>query len=249
MSLPLVRGIGQALYPFTKRITFDTGITFNGDATERRWKRRAPLWEFEWTYRTLLKSDASALVAAFNALSGMYGSMSYTLGAVTFSNLAFLADDVTVTQSGPITYDTRLRARQTQNLGWTAPAWPSGAWPTFSTNTSLTLPYSSGYRWMTTTGDSPTGTRYSFPWWGSGISGLPTGPLRRFPVELVMPDVDAATFETFCCWSQGRLNTWNFADPFQGSAYYKIRFDTDIFEFNYVDVNHVRISVPLIEIN
>lgn len=249
MALPTVRGGAQALYPLTKRIVFDTGVMHNSDATEQRWKRRAPLWEFEWSYRSLLKADAASLVTFFNGIKGSYGAFSFTLGATTFGNLNLLSDILDIQQSGPNEHDARFVARQTQNRGWTAPSWPSGAWPTFSSGASLQLPFGPGYRRLTTAGDSPTGTRYPYSWWGNGLSGLPSGPLRKFSIDLTLPDADAATMETFCSWSQGRLNTWNFADPCEGLAYYKMRFDTDSFEFNYLDVNQVQVRVPLVEIN
>lgn len=248
-SLPLVRGTAQALYPFTKRWIFDTGIAFNCNGTEQRWKRNAPKLEFEWQWNDLFKTDATGLVTHFSDVLGMYGATwTFQLGSTVYSNLSLQSDLITVLQNGPMTYSTTMVARQTQNRGWTAPS-VANAWPTFSSGASLQIPYQASYRTLTTAGDSPSGTRYAFPWWSGTLSGFPSIPLRRFPIAMDLPDVDAETLETFFCWAQGRLKTFDYHDPVQNSDYWKIRFEQDTLELRYLDVNHVQVNVSLIEIN
>ncbi|GAC1674224.1 MAG: hypothetical protein NVS9B2_23490 [Steroidobacteraceae bacterium] len=248
--LPLVRGgVSATLYPFVKRITFDTAIIMNSNATEQRWRRRMPLYEFEWTYNTLSKLDQTAIVAFFNARRGLYDTTwSYTLGTTTFNDLTFLTDAIEGLQGSTATYNLRITARQVRNPGWAAPA-VTNDWPTFSTGANLQIPYGYQYRNLTTAGDSPTGMRYVWQWWGGQIPGFPTGALRRFPITFSLPDADALTMETFFLAMQGRLKTFNYTDPVQALSYFKMRFDSDVLELRYEDINRVRVATTLIEIN
>ena len=249
-TLPTVRNGAQCLYPFTKRVIFDTGISYNCDGTEVRRLRRPVLFEFEWNWNTLIQTDAAALVAAFQAQSGMYANdLQFTLGSTTYSNLSFLQDAIDATMRRLPAYSVQsLKARQVVNASYTYPAGGS-AWPTFSSGAALQYPYTSGYRNLTTSGTSPTGRNYSWKWWGNGLTHFPAGPLRRFQVEMTLPDADAATLEAFFLTRRGSMKAFDFSDPFAGSAYYKIRFASDTLELRYEDVQRVRATVQLIETN
>src|SRR4051794_35409119 len=116
-SLPTVRGGVQALCPVTRRVEFLTDIAIAVDATEQRFKRRPPLTRFSLPYSRMNATDTAAMKAFFESQQGSFDSTwSFTLGAVTYSNLTFEDDTFTSREEDATrtTYSFALQARQTQ---------------------------------------------------------------------------------------------------------------------------------------
>ncbi len=221
-TFPSVRsGLATALYPFSRRIAFETGKQFFCNATEQSWKTRAPLFEFDWTLNALPAADVNTLLTFHNNRNGMLASdWSLTINGTTWNNLAMQADSFAheVADLGDI-HTVILKAVQTANAGYTIPS-VSAVWPTFSSGAKLQIPMSGAWRSLTTQGSSPTGKRYGYGWWGTGVSGQPTRPLRKWECTFVLPDADAVTMENFFLGMQGRL---------------------------YRDINKIAVSVGLVE--
>lgn len=248
-SYPALRNAScTALMPFTRRVMFDTGVTYFANGTEQRWKKRAPLASFEFNNNSLTAADI-ALLLTHHLNQGGQGSSdwSLTIGSTTWSNLALTNDSFSFTNTQGLIYNTKLAATQTQNKGATIPS-VSAVWPTFSSGAKLQYPFSATFRNLTTVSKSTTGAQWSFKWLGAGVTNQPTRALRAFNAPMVLSFADATTLETFFTWAQGRLNTFSFTDPYNGTTYTKVRFDTDVLELNYQDTNRVSVTLPLVEI-
>ncbi len=113
-----MRGGGQALCPVTRSVEFLTDIAIALDSTEQRFKKRPPLTRFTLPYTRVSFTETAAFQAFFESQKGAYDSTwSFTLGATTYTHLAFEDDTFTVTEDAatPKLYGFTLRARQTQN--------------------------------------------------------------------------------------------------------------------------------------
>lgn len=248
-TLPLARGgIAQALYPFVASIQFDTGIHFNADGTEQRWKRNSPRFAFQFAYGSMPQGERDSFVTLFDSQKGAAGSnlqanLSNVPGiGAAISNLAFDDDVITWSRKKPMTYEFGFRLRQTQNRAFSIPS-VTAQFPMLSAGVLTQLPYEGSYRNLTMFGDSPSGPRYSRPFWDGSISGLPTRPLRRFMLaNPCLPDADVSTLVTFFLWTQGMLETYSYTDPDSGTTYPTCRNEGDMLEIHYEDVNHTQIS-------
>lgn len=257
-AFPFLRGSTnqQVLFPLTRRVSFETLISFFSDGSEQRGKSRAPLFEFDLTLAGITAADVNQWLTTHANAGGMATSnLSLTIGSTTWNNLALQTDIFGFEQNelGNI-YTVIVKAIQTQNGGFTIPS-VSPVWPTFSSGAKLQYPFSAAWRNLSTVSNGPTGKRYGYEWWGAGVAKQPTRQLRKWKVELVLPDADVPTLETFFTGMQGRLTTFSFTDPFNSTTYAPsgahggVRFDSDVLELNYRDINKTGVSIGLVEVN
>lgn len=87
--------------------------------------------------------------------------------------------------------------------------------PQISNSITTQLPYTSGRTFCTAVAKVDTGLKYSFPWFGSGLTNFPTGPLGRWIVNF--PSIIEADFGILQAFvggvAVGRLNEFSFLDP------------------------------------
>jgi len=227
-SLPLVRGGFQALCPVTRRVEFLTDIAIGLNATEQRFKRRPALTRFVLPYTRVNATETAAFKAFFDSQRGTFDpTWSFTLGATTYTHLAFEDDAFTVREEAatPTLYGFTLRARQTQNAGMAAGA-SGAAFPTLASGARCLLPYSQARRYAVLLNENPVGPRYSWHW--SGLTGFPAGALHAWELAYsVLADADLATIEGHYRNNFGRWGTWSLTDPDDGAVYPKCRYDDD----------------------
>lgn len=247
-SIPLVRGAAQAIYPVTRSLVFDTGICYNADGTEQRWKRRAPLVRLQLQYSSLPVADVNALVSFFAGQKGEFSTnASITLGSNTYSDLALESDTSEFSETRRGLYDVSLTLRQVKNPSFSIPS-VSAVFPTITGGVYTQLPYKPRFRSLTTAGDSPSGPRYTFAWWGASLTGLPTGQLHGWELNYPqLSNTDLGTLETFFTGMQGRLTTFSLTDPENGTVYSNCRFDTDSFTVQHISPNKNALVLPIIE--
>lgn len=253
-TLPLVfNGTTQAQYGSILRLKFDTGVTLMANGTEQRWKKRAPLFEFEFNYNSLGPTDRDSLKNFCASESGM-DAINWSLGlkvggsTVTYNNLTFDHDVFTLMERENLLYSCTLRMHQVQNKSYAIPS-VSAVFPTLSVGAFTELPYAPSYRNLTSVNDSPTGQRYALRWWGGGFTGFPAAQLHRWNLSNpVLPDVDVATIQQYFTWAQGRLQTFSLT-PEDHVAYTKCRFATDVLEMRFVGPQQTSISLPVVETN
>ena len=88
-------------------------------------------------------------------------------------------------------------------------------YPQISSNLIITqLPYGVDLSFDTVSQDMDTGMRWSFPRRNGGLTGYPTGPLRRFGVNYTnITDSESDVLEAFFNSMRGKWGEFRFLDP------------------------------------
>jgi hypothetical protein len=252
-TLPTVRGTAQALYPVTRRIEFLTDVAIALNYTEQRSKLRPPLTRFVFPYSRMTATDMASVRSFLESQKGQFDtSWSVTLGATTYNHLTLEDSVFEVLEQAETktTYGFTLRCRQTQNPGQTAGS-PGGTFPTLSAGVTCQLPYTQIRRYSVLLNDNPTsGNRYTWTWFGGGLSGFPTGSLHGWTLAYqVLSDADLATLETFYRNQWGRWSSFTFVDPETNISYSKCRFDDDALEISHQQPNVSSLTLKILETN
>lgn len=267
-TLPTIRNGSAAIYPVQRSTLITTAVQRFINASEQRFKRHAPLGQFQLVYKGLFAVDRDALKAFFDLQPAeylaLYGGWSFTLASITYPKCVFIDDSFTSVESDrPNLYDVTLRFRQTQTGGIAAfPAGPS--FPVLSTGATAQRPYTQIVRYRTTKNDNPTGIRYAYAWYGNAaLTGFPPNLANRsggtdadvtglMGWKLEFPsitDADMALLEAFFVAMNGRWQTFSFTDPDSGTTFSKVRFDQDSFVYNYTALNQASTTIQLVETN
>lgn len=229
MPLHLVYGSQPALGTVTRTISTSTLVQRNWNATEQRGAGRMPLVNFRIPYDGITKADKDALrldIAAAQGRAATNLSFGPFLGT-TYTNLTLMRDEWEAVERTVGQYTTELQLRQTIPQALTA-AGSLSAFPTLSAGVSCMLPFGQGDVYQTDVNDSPSGMRYTFPWFGASLSGFPTRELRRWPLSFpTLIDADLALIEQFFIGVNGRWLTFSFTDPDSGTTYTHCRFGQD----------------------
>src|SRR5579871_4844684 len=92
--LPGLRGTSeQALYPFSRIVSFDTKITTWMNGSEQRWVSRPPLTNFVLPMTVLSAADKSSYVTLFSTAKGQFAqNITLTLGTTTWEHLTMMSD-------------------------------------------------------------------------------------------------------------------------------------------------------------
>ena len=249
-SFPTIRGGYQAIYPVTRTVSFDTGVMLALNATEQRWKKRAPLTKFSWTASNLKSADVTSIVNFHASQKGAYDpTWSFTLGSTTYSNLTFEDDVLQIKEDRPALFSIAIKARQTQNRNAGTPS-VSAVYPTLASGFRAQLPYTQLRRFSTMKQDVGSGVRYSYSWWGGGLTGFPTGSLMGWELQYpALSDADLSTLETFFRGMNGRWNQFSFTDPQDSVAHTKCRFDVDEMVINHSNPGLSTTTLRIVEFN
>ncbi len=252
-SLPNVRVSAQALYPVTRRVEFLTDVAIATDFTEQRAKLRPPLTRFVFPYSRISATDMASIRNFLESQKGPFDTTwSVTLGTTTYNGLTLEDDTFEVLEQAQTktTYGFTLRCRQTQNPGQTAGS-AGGSFPALSAGVNCQLPYTQIRRYAVLRNDNPTsGTRYSWTWFGGGLSGFPGGSLHGWVLQFpVLSDADLATLETFYRNQWGRWSTFMFQDPESHTSFSKCRFDDDALEIVHQQPNVSSLTLKILETN
>lgn len=250
--LPTLRGSSQqALFPFTRTVSFLTRVNKFQNGTEQRWPSRAPLYSFELRMSALLAADQSGWLSFFNTQKGRLNQdLTLTLGSTTYSHLALQSDGLQQQTSSPKLYDQVVSLRQTQNASWTPPSMPASSYPTLSAGVVCEYPFTESSEFFSSVQDSEIGQRYVYAWYAAGLTGFPSNYQRTWKLEYpVLSDADLATLETFFMTQQGRYSSFSFTDPVDTLTYTHVRFDSDQFQIRYQDYNRSSVTVLLRQTN
>jgi hypothetical protein len=158
-------------------VEFLTDVQIHLNGTEERRKKRPPLTRFILPYTRINLADMTAMRNFHASQRGTFDTTwSFTLGSTTYSHLTFedltfnaQEDDLTRT-----TYSFTLHARQTQNSGQTAGS-AGGTFAHLASGAVAEFPYTQINRSAVLVSDNvDCGMRYSYAWYGGGLSGFPT---------------------------------------------------------------------------
>jgi hypothetical protein len=253
-AVPLVRGTGQALYPFTRSREYSTDLAQFVNGTEQRFKVRAGLTRLSLPYSYLVAGDASNLEIFVDSAKGEFD----TTGTITltdslgnsnaYDNLTLDQDTIAVTENDATLYDSQLDLHQTQNLD-SPPPTVSEPWtfPVFDVGVSAQRPHKQIRRFLTSLVDQPAGVRYSWAWYGEGLTDFPIGALEAWELTLLLSDVNLVTLETFFRAMEGRMWPFMFLDPDSEVEYYPCRFGTDKLQIQHKGVNNNQVVVPIVQ--
>jgi len=248
-TLPTVHGTGAALYPIPRSNTIACGVQKFLTGAEQRFKRAASLASFQLKYTGLFAGDRDRLKNFYATTKGAFDStwsfsLTNTFGACTFLDDAFQS----VEGARPNLYDVTLNFRQTIKGGAVAGAGTN--FPVLSTGATSQRPYTQVVRYRTVKNDNPTGRRYAFAFYNSGLTGFPVRGLMSWKLEYpAITDADMATLEAFFVAMNGRWQTFSFTDPEDHVVYNKVRFDMDAIIYNYVQLNQASTTILLAETN
>lgn len=250
--LPTLRStVQQALYPFTRHITFLTEVMQFAGAQEQRWPTRPPLYMFDLPMSILVKSDRDTWLSFFTARNGRAArDITLTLGATTYSNLTLMADDLGQTVRSALLFDQKVSLRQVQNGTWTAPS-PGTTFPTITDLGAVAeMPYTISPVVLTGVSDNEFGPRFVFQYYGAGLTNFPSGALQKVAIEYpLLTDAGALDLETFFTSVQGKAYTFDFVDPISGTTYHNFRFDMDTLSMNYITKNQNSTKIVLVQTN
>lgn len=243
MALPLVFGIQPALGQVQRTISTSTVTTRFWNGKEQRGPGRMPLVNFTIPYDGVVKSDKEALRLAIAAAQGRAATnLSFAFAGTTYTNLAMMKDEWQAAERSVGLWTAELQLRQTIPQALTA-AGSLTTFPNLGVGVSCELPFGQGDRYQTDVNDSPSGQRYDYAWFGSGLTGFPTRGLRRWPLSWPMlQDSDLALIEQFFVGVNGMWKTFSFRDPDDSVTYANCRFGQDD-----LTVTHQRFNLSAIQ--
>jgi len=251
MPLPLVRnGNAQLLYPFQRSMTYNTKVAIFQNGAEQRAKTRGCLASFSLEYSKLVQSDKDAIRAAVASAKGTFdSSLSLTLGATTYGNLALEDDSWTGAEHESTQYGTALRLRQTKpQTVVPATVGTIPAFPALASGALAMRPYTQIDRHSTLRNDMESGKRFAYSYFGSGLTGMPTRSLKGWILAYsVLQDADVATLEAFFHWAWGRYAGFQYTDADNGTVYSNVRFDQDALLIEYQGFNRTSLQIRLSE--
>ncbi len=252
-TLPLVRVSAQALYPVTRRVEFLTDVATAVNYTEQRSKTRPPLTRFVFPYAKVSAADLTSIRNFLESQKGPFDTTwSVTLGATTYSHLMSEDDSFSAVEAdgSQTAYSFTLRARQTQNAGYTCGS-PGAAFPTLANGLRTQLPYTQIRQYAVTRNINPrSGTAYTWTWFGGGLTGFPTGSLHGWVLSYpVLSDADLATLETHFRNQWGMWSSFTFRDPETSTDYTKSRYADDAFEVVHQSPNINSVTLRVMETN
>lgn len=249
-TLPPVRGgHAPALYPVQRSLRLPVAICRFMNGKEQRWKQGSPLNSFALRYVRINVADISSLQSFIIAQKGMFDSTwSMTLDD-TYDNLGLDSDAWSVREESRsrTTFSLEFRASQTQNNP-TIPAL-GASYPNLASGAVSCYPFELSPTFNTLQGRNPIGPRYSFAYYGAGLSGFPTGPLNRVMQSYIrVSDTDLATYVNFFLAAGGSWSTFAWSDPASGSSIAKARFDQESLDITYEQKNASSFTVRLAQV-
>ncbi len=248
MSYPLVFTTETVLKPFKRTASYLTMVQQFQNGTEQRCPVRNCLMHFELPYPKLVLADKNAFKSFIASTKGqMSVSTSLTIGGVTYSDLTVTTDVFQAVENVTTQYGLTIPMRQIKPQTVTA-ATPGGtpAFPTLSGSIGM-RPFTQAQRYVTIAADNSTGMRYTWGYFGTGLSGFPTRGLMAWNIQYSMlTDAQLDTLEQWFHWAMGRFKAFQFTDE-DGTVYPNVRFDMDDFEIQYNSFNDSRVMVKLAE--
>ena len=244
--LPVTRGTSAALYPFTLTISFDTAVQQFQNGAQQRWARRRGLATIDLNYEAFTQAQKNTFKAAFQSAKGRFdNTLSLAFGGVTYSNLAFDADELAFTESETMQYGSRIRLVQTLTGTWT-PGTSGTDFPVLANGAMGQLPYTQKNRYQNIVNRMPAGPQYSYAEFGGGITGFPgSGGLMAWDFdERNLSDTDLATRVNHFIANYGRLKPFKFTDE-DSTAYTKTHYASDTLTVNYQAYNNSAVKIAL----
>jgi hypothetical protein len=239
-TFPITRGTSQALYPFTRTLSFLTDVHQFNDGSQQRSVIRpnGPICSFDLQYSAFAQSDKDAIKTAILAAKGQQATtISISLGGVTYANLSLESDVFEAVERKPTQYEMSIKFRGTAAQSLTA-AGSGSTFPTFSYGTTSQLPYSQGHRFSTQAKGGESGDKYTYAFWSTA--------LKQWTLEFpIMADADVTILEQHFLWAQGRFQAFTFVDPDDATSNALVHYASDDLAIIYNSPNSASVRVAL----
>jgi hypothetical protein len=248
-ALPIIRGDSQALYPFTRVISFDTIVRVFQNGTQQRSVGRFGLNRFELNYTKLSQTQKNTIKAAITSAKGAFDStLTLTLGGTTYTNLSIDSDEWAATEATTTQYSAPLKVSQSlsQNL---SPGTLGTAFPSLANGTMCQLPYTQKKRFQTQTSRMAAGPKYSYAEFAGGLTGFPSDGLMAWELgNEHLTDADLATVTAHFIANYGRFGEFSFTDE-DSVTYTKVHYASDELQIRYAGPNDSAARVALEVVN
>ncbi|CAB4130949.1 hypothetical protein UFOVP130_47 [uncultured Caudovirales phage] len=244
MSLPIIRGASQALYPFVQTISFDTLVVRMQNGYEQRSARRPGLLRFEIPYGHLSQSQKNSVKAAVTSAKGQFDTgLTLTLGGTTYTGLSLDSDEFAGREYSNTRYEAPLKLSQTiaQSL---SPGTAGTAFPALAGGFVYQLPATQRKSFQTTA-TLARGAKYTYAEFAGGLAGYPTDGLMGWSIEeprLSDADVDIRIAHFVANW--GMAFSFSFTDE-DGTTYTKARYAMDELRIQRNGTNESAISTRI----
>lgn len=252
MSLPIIRGSSQALYPFKLSYMFSTLVNHYQNGSEQRCVRAPGRVRFELPYQHLKQAQKNSVFSGVAASRGQEDTtITITLGMTTYTGLSLDSDTVGASEGLPLVYEAPLSATQAipQNL---SPGTSGQPFPTL-TYAPAQRPYLQRQTWQTVVTEIPNsfGAKWTYSEFGPGpiLQSYPTGALMSWEwTELSLSDADVATRVAHYIANYGMAYTFQFTDPDDSSVHSKVRYNFDTLVVQYNGIADTSIAIQLQEV-
>ena len=244
-SLPIVRGVSAALYPFTMTLSFLTEMSSWQNGAQQRQIRSAGLAKFDIPYSAMSQAQKNTVKSAMASAKGRFSTnLQLTLGAVSYTNLSLDADEWSARESETMQYDGPMKLSQTIPQGF-SPGTPGQAFPTLANGAIGILPYTQKQRFQSVYQKMDSGPAYAYAEFGGGLTGYPSGPLMAWSLEeKSISDADLATRIAHFIANYGRGYSFSFTDE-DGTVYSSTHFASDDLVINYRGPNASDVTIML----
>jgi len=131
-------------------------------------------------------------------------------------------------------------------VSW-GPAYSTGqAFPLLPNGTRTQIPWQQNQQYKTEVSQLEAGTKYTFAWYGAGLTNFPTEGLRQWVVGGdMLTDADLAVIEAHFLANWGRMFAFNFKDPETAVVYSNCYYTTDEMVIEYIAPNVNRVSLAI----
>ncbi len=249
--LPSIRGgRTQIVYPFVRRVRFSTSLAIAANGTEQRAASRGvPLFEGTINWPNITKTERDSINTFFQTVRGSAQQWQMTVLGQTYLNLQFMQDVLQWKETKPMLYSASANWRQLNNAGYTIPT-PGSSVPTLASGAFTQLPYERDDRQLSTGNNQPTGWSENYSWYGGGLSGFPTGSMRRWSVGGPnLSDADAVALENDFVGRLGMYGVVSLTDPEDSSVHPTCRYASDVLEITYSGYRQTQILALIEETN
>jgi len=244
-AIPIIRGGIQALYPYTQTIHFDTFVQRNQDGSEQRWIRNYGMMKFELSWGALARADKDTIKGVVTTAKGQFGGgWSLTANGATYTNLSLDADTFEAVENETTQYSTKLTFSQTLSQSL-SPGTAGTPFPTLGVGAIAQIPWTQRKRYFTTVNKLDSGPKYTWAWFGGGLSNFPTDGLMGWQTGgPSLPDADLANLVSHFVANFGRFGDFSYTDE-DATTYTKAHYASDDMVIVYQQPNQASVSVGL----
>jgi len=207
-TFPTLKSGNTVFYPLQDTQSFSTTVTKFLDDSEQRWRARPMLRRFNLQCVDINAYDSALILNFFRSQFGRFDpTWTLTIGANTYSNLAFNTDSFKITENKTNRHALSFQVVQVISDNPTIPTL-NPYFPQINPNGVMTtLPYTSSFDYRSTMEDSDyTGRRFAWKWRSVMLGSYNLNLQALTAAELLV-------VQNFFYSAEGRKGEFTFLDP------------------------------------